>query len=175
MIVVRCPACDHGNIPGEDLCEHCGMDLAGLDVGTWGVAPEDPLLSRTLAEIELKRPLVVLADDPVSAAVEKMKRRHEGCVFVLDDRGAPLGVLGEREVVVGVAAPGRDPDRTPVREIMDRAPITLERSDPLAWALHRMGVDGRRHVAVTDEGALVGFLSIRTVLSVLRDTQGSAG
>ncbi len=27
---MHCPTCDDDNIPGEDLCQNCGMDLAGL-------------------------------------------------------------------------------------------------------------------------------------------------
>ena len=40
---------------------------------------------------------------------------------------------------------------------------------PVVWALHRMGVDGYRHLPVMEDERLVGFLSIRTVLQVFRD------
>ena len=38
-----CPACQTDNIPGSDLCEDCGLDLAGLDVQDLGVDSADPL------------------------------------------------------------------------------------------------------------------------------------
>ena len=163
-----CPGCEHENIAGEDLCSNCGLDLAGLDVGSWGVDPNDPMLSRTLNRIVLKEPLTVSPGTTVAEAISLMKARHEGCVFVTDEAGRLAGLLTERHVVVNVVAPRKDPAETTVGDVMSRDPVTLERSDPLAWALHRMGVDGMRHVAVMEGTRLVGFLSLRTVLDVLR-------
>ena len=51
---MRCPACEYDNIPGADLCEECGLDLAGLDVTAWGVDPEDPQLAVTLDTIGVR-------------------------------------------------------------------------------------------------------------------------
>ena len=42
---MRCPACKCDNIAGVDLCEDCGLDLAGLDVKAWGVSPDDPIIA----------------------------------------------------------------------------------------------------------------------------------
>jgi CBS domain-containing protein len=163
---VRCPQCDHENLPGDDLCASCGLDLAGLDVGAWGVDADDPLLCAPLASLPLNAPIVVEPDTPVSAALDRMRDRHEGCVFVL--RGGDLaGVLTERDVCTRVVVPGRDPARTRVADVMTASPVTLRSDDPLAFALHRMGVDGHRHLPVLDGSRLVGFLSVRSVLKAL--------
>jgi CBS domain-containing protein len=77
--------------------------------------------------------------------------------------------LTEHDVTVRVAAPGRDPTRTRLEQVMTPNPVTLQTDDPLAWALHRMGVDGYRHLPVLDGQRLVGFLSVRTVLRVLQE------
>ena len=164
---MRCPACDHDNIPGTDLCEECGLDLAGLDVKAWGVDPEDPQLTLPLAGLPLKEPLVLRPDATALKAIELMRDRHEGCVFVQDEGGRLVGVMTERDVTARVAARGRHPEQTRLEEIMTRQPVTLQKNDPLAWALHRMGVDGHRHLPVMDGDRLIGFLSIRTVLQVL--------
>ena len=166
---MRCPACDHDNIPGEDLCGNCGLDLAGLDVGAWGVSPEDPLLGVPIGDLPLKQPLVLAPEASVTEAIELMQERHEGCVFVEDEKAQLVGIVGEREITVRVAAPGRDPAETRLEDVMTRHPVVLDKKDALAWALHRMGVDGHRHLVVADEDQPVGFLSIRTVLRVLLD------
>jgi len=165
---MNCPACDHDNIPGQDLCENCGLDLAGLDVEAGGVDADDPLFGITLGEVALKEPLVLSVDATVAEAIDLMKARQEGCVFITDG-GALAGVLTERDVGARVAVPGRDPARTSVRDVMTPNPVTLSRTDPLAWALHRMGVDGYRHIPVLDNEQLIGFLSSRTVLQILLD------
>ncbi len=49
-------------------------------------------------------------------------------------------VIPERDVSSRIAAPGKDPARTLLEEVMTPNPVVLQKSDPLAWALHRMGV-----------------------------------
>lgn len=164
---MRCPACDHDNLPGEDLCKDCGLDLAGLDVSGWGVSPEDPKLARTLGSLPLKKPLALGAEATVEQAVRLMNDHGEGCVFVTAQDRSLEGVFTERDVAVRIAVPGRDPSRTKLGEVMTRGPVALQKGDALAWALHRMGVDGYRHLPVLDGERLVGFLSVRTVLGAL--------
>ena len=98
-----------------------------------------------------------------------MREKREGCVFIEDGDGRLIGTLTERDVTARVVNRDRDPRRTSLDEIMTRDPVTLQKRDPLAWALHRMGVDGYRHLPVLDGERLAGFLSIRTILRVLAD------
>ena len=162
-----CPACEHDNIPGVDLCEHCGMDLAGLDVKAWGVDPADPQLTVALGELPLKNPITLPPGARVAEAIEMMRLRHEGCVFVLNDESRLVGVLTERDVTSRVATPGRNPAETRLEEVMTLQPVALQKTDPLSWALHRMGVDGYRHLPVLEGDRLAGFISARTILEVL--------
>lgn len=165
---MRCPQCDHDNLPGDDLCAGCGLDLAGLDAAAWGIDAADPLLAVPLARLTLKTPIVVGEDATVGDAVARMHERHEGCVFV-ERESRLVGVLTERDVCARVAVAGRDPWATRVDDVMTKGPVTLHIDDPLAWALHRMGVDGHRHLPVLDGERLVGFLSVRSVLRTLLD------
>lgn len=159
-----CPVCDRDNIQGADVCENCGMDLAGLDVSEWGVDPDDPVLSVKLRELPLKPPLILAGSASVREAVALMQERGEGVLFVLSADGELCGILTERDVTGRVAARGRDLDDTRLEQVMTRDPVTLRADDPLAWALHRMGVEGQRHLPVLEGRRLLGFLSIRSVL-----------
>ena len=78
-----------------------------------------------------------------------------------------MGVLTERDVSARLVTRRRDPNETRAEEVMTANPVRLRSEDPLAWALHRMGVDGHRHLPVTRADRLIGFLSIRTVLQAL--------
>jgi len=168
-----CPACDHDNLPGADICSDCGMDLAGLDVSEWGVDPQDPVVSVPLGQLPLKEPITLGPDATVAEAIERMQSRGEGCVFVLDEPdGALVGVLTEHDVTARVAARARNPAETRVAQVMTPSPMTLLRDDPLAWALNRMGVEGYRHLPVLDRagGRLIGFLSVRSVLRLFLES-----
>jgi len=146
------------------------MDLAGLDVQAWGVDPKDPLLATPLAELPLKKPLVLGPGSTVAEAVSLMRERHEGCVFVEREGAGLIGVFTERDFAVRVASRGRDPERTRLEEVMTAGPVVLQSDDPISWALHRMGIDGVRHIPVLDGDRLRGFLSMRTVLKLLLDS-----
>ncbi len=146
------------------------MDLAGLDVQAWGVDPKDPLLATPLSELPLKKPLVLGPGSSVAEAVSLMRERHEGCVFVEQEGARLIGVFTERDVAVRVASRGRDPEQTRLEEVMTADPVVLQRDDPISWALHRMGIDGVRHIPVLDGDRLHGFLSMRTVLKLLLDS-----
>ena len=122
---------------------------------------------RTLENLPLKKPIVCKRDARVTEAIELMKQRHEGCVFIVDDQGGLQGVFSERDVTARVAARGRDPHQTRLEEVMTPRPVSLQQSDALAWALHRMGVEGYRHLPILDGQRLIGFLSARAVLQVL--------
>jgi CBS domain-containing protein len=165
---MHCPACGHDNIPGDDLCSHCGMDLAGLDVKAWGVAADDPLLRARISELPLKPALTLAGDATVADAVALMTERGEGCVFVIDELDRLAGVVTERDVALRVASRGLAPEAVLLERVMTPDPFAVLAGDQLAFVLHRMGVDGFRHVPVVDEERrLSGFLSIRTVLGTL--------
>ena len=151
-----CPDCAHDNIPGTDLCENCGLDLAGLDVRAWGVSPGDPLLSRKLSDLSLKEPLVLGPQATVAEAIELMAEHHEGCVFVVDEHQKLVGVVTERDVALRVAARGRHPQKLPLHEVMTPRPTKLRGSDRLAFARGVASCSGswRRH-ARTQTGHLL--------------------
>jgi len=164
-----CPACDHDNIAGVDQCDNCGTDLAGLDVPLTGFVEDDPVLNRPVGDLPLKDALVLPLEATVADALALMRERREGCVFVQDGERRLIGVLTERDVCTRVAARGRDPKKTTVERVMTPGPLKLFPDDPLAWALHRMGVEGHRHLPVIDDGKLTGFLSVRGVLQAFLD------
>lgn len=164
---MRCPACDHDNIPGTDLCTDCGLDLAGLDLPGRDLDPSDPILARPVGDLPLQDPIVLAPEAPVAEALRRMRERHQGCVFVREATGPLVGVFTERDAVTRVAARRRDPAAVPLAEAMTPRPYVLRRADPLAWALNRMGVEGQRHIPVVEGDALVGFLSVRNVLEAL--------
>ena len=157
---MRCPACDHDNIPGDDLCAGCGLDLAGLDVQAWGVTPQDPLLTMPLDDLPLKDPLALGVDDSVTDAIRLMKDRHEGCVFILEEEQL-VGVVTDRDIALRALAEARDPETTPVLEIATTPAVSLREELPLSQASDRMRTHGLRRVPVIDaKGRLVGMVAV---------------
>lgn len=175
---MRCPYCGSPNIPGVDLCEVCGADLAGLDIPEAERGFAGRLMTDRIDRIPLVPPLEVTGDAPVAEAVEVMRRERHGCVLVTE--GPKLvGIFTERDLLTRVVRPGLDLHATPLSEVMTPEPFRLAPDDPPAFAIHRMVVSGFRHLPIVESGRLQGFISVRNILRYIAHdvlaAEGGAG
>jgi CBS domain-containing protein len=108
---------------------------------------------------------VVTLQASVAEAIRTMLERRVGAVAVIDSERYVAGIFTERDVLRKLALSGRDPETTPVRELMT-TPVDLATSATgPAEALVTMVERHYRHLPVVDnEGKLMGMLSIRNVL-----------
>lgn len=113
----------------------------------------------------------VSPDTTVLAAVRQMNERKIGALLVTE-RGRPIGIFTERDVLVRVVAAGLDPVMTPVKEVMTRNPVVV-RSEVTVNEAMRVSTGRRcRHLPVIDDGGLRGLISIGDLTSwVVRHQQ----
>jgi len=98
-------------------------------------------------------------------AIRLMLDRHVGAVGVIDNQGRVAGIFSERDVLRKLSLTGRNPETTPVRELMttpvELATTSTRPGEALAIMLERHF----RHLHVVDNsGRLLGMLSIRNLL-----------
>lgn len=165
---MRCPFCAASNIPGVDVCASCGSDLAGLDLPEAQRGFGGRLLRDRIGDLKLSEAIRLGPESTVREAVEAMRREHRGCVFV-EREGKVAGVFNERHLLTRVLQPGRDPETTPLSEVMSPIAVILEPDDPPAVAVHCMVSRQIRHLAVVSDGTLVGYLSVRNILTYLNE------
>jgi CBS domain-containing protein len=97
-------------------------------------------------------------------AVRTMYREHIGAVAVTE-QGKLSGIFTERDLMLRVVLPKRDPDRTSVRQVMSAPVETVRRDGGPDDALKMMLEKHIRHLPVVNEdGSLAGMLSIRNLL-----------
>ncbi|MDX1504030.1 MAG: CBS domain-containing protein, partial [Thermoanaerobaculia bacterium] len=94
----RCPHCAAENLPGADVCDHCGSDLAGLDIPEAEGGFRGRLLTARLGDLKLSPAVVAAPEDTVSRAVERMREARSGCVLVFRD-GELAGLFNERDLL----------------------------------------------------------------------------
>ena len=102
-----------------------------------------------------------------------MREKHVGYLVVIepDFAGATqraMGVLTDRDIVVGVVARGADPQHAVVRDIMSPNPVTIALTASISAAaqeMRRLGV--RRLPVVGSLGELRGVLSLDDVLDAV--------
>ncbi|MCS5720017.1 CBS domain-containing protein [Herbiconiux sp. CPCC 205763] len=88
-----------------------------------------------------------------------MRDLDVGALPILGDGGALVGVITDRDIVVGCVADGSDPETMLVGELADREPVTVEADDDVREALSAMQEHQVRRVPVLEGGRLVGIIS----------------
>lgn len=100
------------------------------------------------------------ADATLEQAAKELHMRRVGALVIIDDGGALLGVLSERDIVREVAARGASCLANRVSSAMTRDVITAGPSETIDDGLGRMTDRRVRHLPVLAEGKLVGIVSI---------------
>jgi CBS domain-containing protein len=116
-----------------------------------------------------KPPLEVRPDATVTEIALAMTGRKVGAAGVVED-GKVVGVVTERDVLGKVVATGRDPNATPVRDIMSSPALCVELKTSVADAAAVMRKHHIRHLVVVDEqGRFVAMLALRYLLYEMMD------
>jgi len=157
---MRCPACGHDNLTGEEICANCGADLFGHDVPQGTTTFDGQLLGEDLDDLAPSAPVLVPGDLGVDEAIARMQEAEADCVLVMaGDR--LVGIFTDRDAVVKAA--GKRTDSFHVRDFMTPDPVVLRHDDPLAVAIHKMAVGGFRHIPIVEDGRPTGVVSARDV------------
>jgi CBS domain-containing protein len=113
--------------------------------------------------------------DDLSKAAELMRERHVGYLIVVgpevgESGFAPIGVLTDRDIVIGVVAKNTDPRALRVGDLMTRQPVVVDENASLGQALREMRRIGVRRIPVVGRrGLLTGVLSLDNILSAISE------
>jgi CBS domain-containing protein len=107
----------------------------------------------------------------VRVAALEMRRRHAGCLVVIDKRDAehvPRGIITDRDIVVEVVALGIDPESLTIADVMAHPPATCNENDKLFDAIDTMRIRGVRRLPVVGvRGELVGIVTVDDIHDAL--------
>jgi CBS domain-containing protein len=127
-----------------------------------------------VGELCTREVVVIRKEDAVLEAARRMREHHVGSLVVVEDRDGvsrPVGILTDRDIVVGVlatASPYLDSLR--VGEIVTTPVVVAGEGDSLFDALHRMRAHGvRRLPVVGGRGELRGIISFDDVLELISE------
>ena len=102
-------------------------------------------------------------DVTLKEAGRLMQEWKVGSLLVTDARYY-VGVITDTDLAREVVARGIDPSATQVKVCMQQPPITIDGSQTIIEAVRLMKDRGARHLAVTENGAIVGILSVSNIL-----------
>jgi CBS domain-containing protein len=124
----------------------------------------------TVGKICNRQVVTVPRDVPVLEAARCMRDRHVGSVVVVEDE-RPIGILTDRDIVVGVLATAAPYlDRLLVGDVMSEPPMTARVGEDAAALLGRMRREGvRRAPVVGDDGRLEGIVAFDDFVEYLSE------
>jgi CBS domain-containing protein len=132
------------------------------------MAPQPSAMLRPLAvmmtrDIRAIAPTATLAD-----AARMMRTARVGALLVLSE-GSYIGVVSETDLVRKAMAERLDPEKEQVRSLMSSPVITIEIDRSAHDASDLMSEKGIRHLAITQDGQIVGLLSVRDLLRYFKN------
>ena len=168
---MTCPDCGHENLRGSDACEHCGQDLASIDVPTPRGGLQQTIMETPLRDLQPAAALVVSPAEPVGRVVKLMRDKRQGSVLVVE-RNELVGIFTERDALNRLTGRAVDLEKVTVKDVMTRDPRVLRDEDTLASAMHCMAVGNYRHIPIVNTGRPPRFVSVRGVLRYLHEHAG---
>lgn len=115
-------------------------------------------------DVMSRRVISVRAEEPVSAAARLMKQTNVGALPVCDSGGRLRGLVTDRDIVTRCVALGSDPEDTPVSEIMTRGIVSAQEETPVEECAGNMARLQVRRLPVTENGRVVGMLTLADLL-----------
>lgn len=104
----------------------------------------------------------------VREAVARLSKYKIGALVVVDEEGAPVGIVSERDIVRR-AATDENVFSLLVADIMTREVVTGIPQDDIASVAHTMTEKRFRHLPIVENDELIGIISIGDVLKAERD------
>jgi CBS domain-containing protein len=113
------------------------------------------------------------SETTVAAAARTMRQYHIGDVVVTrleNGHRIPLGIVTDRDIVIGVVATELAPDTLTVGDIMGTELATAQESEDVFDAVQRMRNKGVRRMPIVDaNNDLVGIVSIDDIIEILAE------
>lgn len=115
-----------------------------------------------------KQPVTIEPSATTTICAKKMKEYNIGSLIV-KDKGSMLGIITEQDIIHRVIAEGSHPDEVLAKDIMSTDVVTLPPEADIYDAMVKMRDRSTRHVPVTHDGKLIGFLTLKDVLKIEPD------
>ena len=111
-------------------------------------------------DVMSRRVVSITPGESAALAARLLSRHNVGCLPVCGEDGRLRGMVTDRDIVLRCVAPGSDPARTPVGDIMTPCCATAAPEEGAGEAARRMARAQVRRLPVVRAGRLVGMVSL---------------
>jgi len=106
-----------------------------------------------------------------------MKENDIGPVPIVENQKSKrlVGIVTDRDLALKVVAEGRDPQTTPVKQVMTTSVITCRGDDDIETALDAMSTQQLRRIPVVDDGnMLLGIIAQADIATRMNEPEKTA-
>lgn len=118
----------------------------------------------------MMRPITntVHPDDSLLVVAQRLRDARVGAMLVAD-RGDYLGIVSEADPVRKAMASGASAEQVLARSVMSTPVMTIDIAQSAHEASDLMAERGIRHLVITEEGRVVGMISVRDLLRYFKN------
>jgi signal-transduction protein with cAMP-binding, CBS, and nucleotidyltransferase domain len=116
-----------------------------------------------IGDYMVKPVLSISSDTSVQEAAQLMESKHVGSLLVKDG-DTFVGIITETDLTRKIVARGLQDKNPKVSEIMTTPLQTIDCHEPIVDANQLMANKRIRHIAVTEDNAVVGMLSVKDLI-----------
>lgn len=126
-----------------------------------------------VGELCIREVVIIHGRDTIREAAKLMRFHHVGNVVAVENKNGeniPIGILTDRDIVLGLIATDVDIDAVTVGDVMSREILSAREDEDMFTALKRMRQHGiRRMVVVNEHGSLEGILAVDDIIALLSE------
>ena len=135
------------------------------------MAMQSTPLQRPLA-VMMRRTLRTISPDTTLLEAAKLMRDAKVGALLVYEAGHYNGLISESDLVRKGMAESCPAEETLVRSVMSSPLLSIEITSTAHEASEKMAEHGIRHLAITDEGQIVGIISVRDLLRYFKNWGG---
>ncbi|MDN5943392.1 MAG: CBS domain-containing protein [Nitrospira sp.] len=128
-------------------------------------------LQRPLA-VMMRRTFRTISPDTTLLEAAKLMRDAKAGALLVYEAGHYSGIVSESDLVRKGMAESCQAQETLVRAVMSSPLLSIEITSSAHEASEKMAEHGIRHLAITDEGQIVGIISVRDLLRYFKNWGG---
>lgn len=110
-------------------------------------------------------------DATLQEAARLLQKWRVGSLLV-DDGLRYIGIVTDTDLSRKAVARGLDPNTTTVKQCMSKPVVTIEDTEPISAAITLMKEKAIRHLGVTEDGTIIGVLSVSDLLRTYAELAG---
>lgn len=125
-------------------------------------------MSTKVKDVMVRKVRTANSEETILDATEIMNQYEIGCM-VITENGKPVGIMTERDILKRVVSKRKDPAKTKLYEIMSKPLVTVKPHITITSAARIMIKQKIKKLLVTNDGQLIGILSLTDLIPLLRE------